>query len=62
MASSSILQGMGKKPPKKKEYESVKIEKSVVDLVRSIKAKSYIPIGVFFEIAAIEKAKKMKEK
>jgi hypothetical protein len=45
----------------KPEYESVKIAKSVVDLVRDNKKKTYMPIGIFFEQAAIEKLKKAKK-
>ena len=46
------------KAKKKKEIpelESVKIKKETVDLVRENKKKSYIPIGEFFHLAALEK-------
>jgi hypothetical protein len=42
---------------KKVELESVKIDQSIVDLVRQHKKKTYIPIGEFFKLAAIEKLK-----
>jgi hypothetical protein len=43
------------------EYVSVRIKKSVVEKVRDNKEKTFIPIGVFFEMAAEEKLKKVKK-
>ena len=51
---------MGNKKEQKIEYESVKINKKVVDLVRGNKAKTYCPISVFFENAALKELKKQK--
>jgi len=45
---------MGRKVEKKIEYESVKINKEVVDLVRESKSKTFVPISKFFENAAIK--------
>lgn len=44
------------------KYESVKINTTIVDKVRKIKEKTKMPIGSFFEIAAIEKIKNDKSK
>ena len=41
-------------------YESVKIRKDVIDMVREEKRKTKVSIGGFFELAAIEKLKKPK--
>lgn len=46
-----------KKKTKKEELESVKMRKSIVDLVRDNKEKTRVPIGAFFEQLAIEKLK-----
>lgn len=43
------------------KYESVKIKREVVDLVRKNKEKNYIPISIFFEIAAMKELKKQKK-
>lgn len=51
-----------KSKKKEIELESVKIEKEVVEMVRQNKKKNYIPIGVFFKLAAIEKLKNQKTK
>lgn len=50
-----------KKKEKKAVLESVKIDGSVVDLVRKRKETHYTPIGKFFEIAALEKLQKEKK-
>jgi hypothetical protein len=42
-------------------YVSVRIKKSIVEKVRENKEKTFIPIGVFFEMAAEEKLKKSKK-
>ncbi len=52
---------MGKKKETKVEYESVKINRSVVNLVRENKKKNLVPISAFFEHAAIEKLQKEKK-
>lgn len=44
------------------EYESVKINKDTVQMVRELKAKIKIPISSFFEMAALEKIKKEQSK
>lgn len=44
---------MKKKTPT--ETESVKIKKTIVDMVRDNKAKTGVPINIFFEQSAIEK-------
>jgi len=49
---------MGKKVEKKIEYESVKINKQIVGLVRENKKKTRIPISAFFENAALKELKK----
>jgi len=41
-------------------YESVKLNKDIVDLVREDKKKTKVPISGFFELAAIEKLNKPK--
>lgn len=46
---------------KKVEFESVKINKGIVALVRENKKKTRIPISAFFEEAATEKLKKEKK-
>ncbi len=51
---------MGNNKEKKIEYESVKLNKEVVDLVRDNKKKTFVPISIFFENAAKEKLKKSK--
>jgi len=51
---------MGNKKPVKVEFESVKINKGIVDLVRESKKKTRIPISAFFETAATEKLQKQK--
>lgn len=50
-----------KKKEKRAVLESVKIDGSVVDLVRKRKETHYTPIGKFFEIAALEKLQKEKK-
>ena len=47
----------GKKQVKPADLESVKIDKAIVEMVREHKKKTYIPIGEFFKLAAIEKLK-----
>jgi hypothetical protein len=42
------------------DLRSVKIHKDVVKAVKENKSKSYIPIGKFFELAAMEKLKSQK--
>ena len=49
-----------KKIDTKPILESVKIEKSIVDMVRDNKKKHYIPIGEFFKLAVLEKLQKQK--
>lgn len=49
-----------KKETPKIEYESVKIRKEVVEKVREHKKKTYMPIAIFFELAAQEKLKSTK--
>jgi hypothetical protein len=44
------------------KYESVKIKKEIVNLVRENKKKNFIPISIFFENAAMDKLKKQKSK
>lgn len=44
------------------DTESVKIKREIVNLVRKDKETSGIPIGKFFEIAAVEKLSKSKKK
>lgn len=51
-----------KKPPIKRDWESVKISKTIVEMVRENKRKTFMPIGVFFEEAAKEKLKQQKSK
>lgn len=46
-----------KKTATKIEYESVKIRKEIVDKVREVKKETYMPISIFFELAAQEKLK-----
>lgn len=41
----------------KKQYESVKIAKEVVDMVRKDKKITGVPVATFFSQAAIEKLK-----
>jgi len=53
------LSGMKAKTNKKQtsalaELESVKLKKSVVNLVRDNKTKTGVPIGIFFEQSAIK--------
>jgi|TARA_R110000868_G_scaffold135380_3_gene347872 hypothetical protein len=48
----------GKKKIKPAATESVKISIEVVNLVREDKKKTKLPIGAFFELAAIEKLNK----
>lgn len=47
----------GKFKPMSKTYESVKIEKPIVDKVRKNKEKTGVPVSTFFEQAAEEKLK-----
>ncbi len=49
-----------KKKIKPVEYESVKIKKDIVDMVREDKKKTRVPISAFFELAATEKLNKPK--
>lgn len=51
----------GKKKKEESLYESVKIRKEVVELVRLHKSETRVPIGAFFEIAAKEKLVKNKK-
>lgn len=51
---------MGKKKELKIEYESVKINKEIVDMVRDNKKKTYVPISIFFENAAKKELKTQK--
>ncbi len=44
------------------EYESVKIKKEIVNLVRENKKKNFVPISIFFENAAVKELKKQKSK
>jgi alpha-D-ribose 1-methylphosphonate 5-triphosphate synthase subunit PhnL len=46
----------------RKELVSVKIEKTVVDMVREWKRGTFVPIGIFFSEAAKEKLEKEKNK
>lgn len=50
-----------KKQDKKPVLESVKIEQDIVNLVRQHKKETYVPIGEFFKLAAIEKLQKEKK-
>jgi hypothetical protein len=52
---------MGKAKEVKIEYESVKINKGIVNLVRESKKKTGVPISVFFEKLATEKLQKEKK-
>lgn len=52
---------MGNKKSDKTEYESVKINKEVVTLVRENKKKNRIPISAFFETAALKELKLIKK-
>jgi hypothetical protein len=47
-----------KRDIKPDRYESVKVKKEIVILVRQDKGKTGVAIGSFFGIAAIEKLKK----
>jgi hypothetical protein len=47
-----------KKKLKADTHESVKIKKEVVNLVREDKKVTHVPVGSFFELAAIEKLNK----
>lgn len=47
-----------KKKVKREDYESVKIKTHVVNLVREDKKKTRVPVGAFFELAALEKLNK----
>ena len=49
-----------KKKIKPTTYESVKINKEIVDMVREDKKKTKVSIAGFFELAAIEKLNKSK--
>jgi hypothetical protein len=42
-------------------WESVKLDKNVVDLVRAHKDKTFVPISVFIEQAIREKLKKSRK-
>lgn len=46
---------------KRKELVSVKIEKTVVDMVREWKRGTFVPISIFFGEAAKEKLEKEKK-
>ena len=46
----------------KKELESVKVSKEIVDLVRQQKRETFIPIGTFFELAVKEKLERDNQK
>lgn len=50
---------MGKK--KDSNFESVKIHKDIIALVRKHKKETRVPISAFFENAAIEKLQKEKK-
>ncbi len=52
---------MGNKKEIKIEYESVKISKPIVELVRENKKKTRIPISAFFETAALAQLPKSKK-
>lgn len=43
------------------EWESVKLKKEIIDLVRQNKEKTGVPVSTFFEQAAFEKLKKQKK-
>lgn len=45
----------------KTEFESVKIRKEIVDMIREYKKKHLVPISGFFEKAALEKLQKDKK-
>lgn len=47
---------------KRKKLVSVKIEEKVVEIVRQQKRETFMPIGTFFGLAAIEKIDKEKGK
>lgn len=48
---------MGNEKIDKAKYESVKISKKVVNLVRENKKKNRVPISAFFETAALKELK-----
>ena len=50
-----------KKEVPKIKYESVKIKKEIVDLVRQHKKETYYPIGIFFEKAAEKELNSIKK-
>ena len=52
---------MGNEKGEKIIYESVKLNKKVVDLVRDNKKKTHVPVSIFFQEAAIEKLQKEKK-
>lgn len=55
----SILQSVSlKKKPNTGTTESVKLKTEIVNLVREDKKKTRVPIGAFFELAAMEKLNK----
>lgn len=47
-----------KKKIKAETTESVKLKKEIVSMVREDKKKTRVPIGAFFELAAMEKLNK----
>jgi hypothetical protein len=53
---------MGKKVERKTDYESVKINKKVVELVRQNKKITRVPISAFFEKAALNELKFQQKK
>jgi len=48
---------MGAKVEQKIEYESVKIRRDIVDMVRENKKKTRVPISAFFETSALKQLK-----
>ena len=52
---------MGNKKTQDDKYESVKISREVVNLVRENKKKNRIPISAFFETAALKELKTIKK-
>jgi hypothetical protein len=52
---------MGNNKPEKIVYESVKLNKEVVDLVRDNKKSTFVPISIFFENAAKKELQKSKK-
>lgn len=50
-----------KNKDKPKVLKSIKVDENVWKLVKDHKGKTYLPIGVFFEEAAMEKLQKLKK-